>query len=63
MFDDPTRLANHARFAFLNPHARDFWRDWNRIATDTVAMMRTEAGRDPYDKALTDLVGEALHPQ
>jgi transcriptional regulator with XRE-family HTH domain len=58
MFDDPARPANHARFAFLNPRARDFWRDWDRIASDTVAMMRTESGRDPYDKALTDLVGE-----
>jgi transcriptional regulator with XRE-family HTH domain len=58
MFDDPARPANHARFAFLSPRARDFWRDWDRIATDTVAMMRTEAGRDPYDRALTDLVGE-----
>ncbi|WP_218164676.1 helix-turn-helix domain-containing protein [Lentzea waywayandensis] len=58
MFDDPHRPANHARFAFLNPRARDFWRDWDRIAGDTVAMMRTEAGRDPYDRALTDLVGE-----
>jgi transcriptional regulator with XRE-family HTH domain len=58
MFDDPTRPANHARFAFLNPRARDFWRDWDRIATTTVAMLRTEAGRDPYDKTLTDLIGE-----
>jgi transcriptional regulator with XRE-family HTH domain len=58
MFDDPARPANHARFAFLHPGARDFWRDWDRIATDTVAMMRTEAGRDPYDRELTDLVGE-----
>jgi len=58
MFDDPTRPANHARFAFLNPRARDFWRDWERIATVTVAMLRAEAGRDPYDRALTDLVGK-----
>jgi transcriptional regulator with XRE-family HTH domain len=58
MFDDATRPANHARFAFLNPRAREFWRDWERIATDTVAMLRTQAGRDPYDRALTDLVGE-----
>lgn len=58
MFDDATRPVNHARFAFLNPRARDFWRDWERIATFTVAMLRTEAGRDPYDRALTDLVGE-----
>jgi transcriptional regulator with XRE-family HTH domain len=58
MFDDAIRPANHARFAFLNPRARDFWRDWERIATFTVAMLRTEAGRDPYDRALTNLVGE-----
>jgi transcriptional regulator with XRE-family HTH domain len=58
MFDDPARPANHARFAFLNPRAREFWRDWERIATDTVAMLRTQAGRDPFDKTLTDLVGE-----
>jgi hypothetical protein len=44
MFDDPARPANHARFAFLNPRSRDFWVDWDRIATDTVAMLRTEAG-------------------
>jgi transcriptional regulator with XRE-family HTH domain len=55
MFEGP---ANHARFAFLDPRARAFWRDWDRIATDIVAMMRAEAGRDPYDKTLTDLVGE-----
>ena len=29
-----------------------------RSANDTVAMLRTEAGRDPYDRELTDLVGE-----
>ena len=49
---------NLARFNFLSPRARDFWRNWERAADDTVAMLRAEAGRDPYDKALTDLVGE-----
>jgi transcriptional regulator with XRE-family HTH domain len=58
VFADPTRPANHARFNFLNPRAHDFWIDWERAADDSVAMLRTEAGRDPYDKALTDLVGE-----
>jgi transcriptional regulator with XRE-family HTH domain len=58
MFDDAARPANHARFAFLNPRARDFWRDWERMANVTVAMLRLQAGRDPYDRALTDLVGE-----
>jgi transcriptional regulator with XRE-family HTH domain len=58
MFHAATRPVNHARFAFLDPRAREFWIDWSRIASDIVAMLRTEAGRDPYDKGLTDLVGE-----
>ena len=58
VFADPARPVNHARFNFLNPGARDFWLDWERVADESVAMLRTEAGRDPYDKALTDLVGE-----
>ena len=58
LFADPTGPPNHARFAFLNPRAHDFWIDWDRIADDTVAVLRTAAGRDPYDKTLTDLVGE-----
>jgi transcriptional regulator with XRE-family HTH domain len=52
------RPANHARFNFLDPRARDFWLDWPATADDSVAILRAEAGRDPYDKALTDLVGE-----
>ena len=58
LFADPARPANFARFNFLNPHARTFWGNWERVADDTVAMLRAEAGRDPCDKDLTDLVGE-----
>ncbi len=58
LFADRGRPANHARFAFLDPRAHDFWLDWERIADDTVAVLRAQAGRDPYDRALTDLVGE-----
>jgi hypothetical protein len=58
MFDAAAPPVDHAGFAFLDPRARDFWIDWNRIASDIVAMLRTEAGRDPYDKGLTDLVGK-----
>jgi hypothetical protein len=32
--------------------------DWERIATETVAILRSAAGRDPYDRDLSDLVGE-----
>lgn len=58
LYDDPVRPANHARFAFLDPQARDFWIDWERTADDTVGILRTAAGRNPYDRALSDLVGE-----
>jgi transcriptional regulator with XRE-family HTH domain len=49
---------NTARFAFLDPRARDFYPNWEQAAEDIVAMMRAEAGRNPHDRVLTDLVGE-----
>ena len=58
MYADPARPANHARFVFLNPRAQGFYGDWERAANDTVAILRSEAGRDPYDRDLSDLVGE-----
>ena len=57
-FAEPARPVNGARFVFLNPRARDFFVDWDTIADDVVGLLRAEAGRDPYDKRLTDLVGE-----
>jgi hypothetical protein len=56
MFED--RVPNLARFAFLDDRSHRFYPDWDRAAHDTVAILRTEAGRDPYDKDLSDLVGE-----
>ncbi len=50
--------ANHARFLFLDPRAREFYIEWERQAQDTVALLRTEAGRNPHDKALSGLIGE-----
>lgn len=58
MYIDPVRPVNHARFLFLSPRAEGFWGDHDKAAHDTVAILRAEAGRNPYDKALTDLVGE-----
>jgi transcriptional regulator with XRE-family HTH domain len=54
----PDRPANHARFVFLDPRAKGFFLDRQRAADDTVAMLRAEAGRDPHDRDLSDLVGE-----
>jgi transcriptional regulator with XRE-family HTH domain len=50
--------ANWARFVFLNPEARKFYGDWDRTAKDCVAILRSEAGRNPRDRELSDLVGE-----
>jgi transcriptional regulator with XRE-family HTH domain len=58
MYADPARPVNVARFVFLNPRARTFFLDWDTAANDTVAFLRIEAGRTPYDRGLSDLVGE-----
>jgi len=50
--------ANMARFTYLDPRARDFFTDWNRTARECVAALRTQAGRDPLDRGLSDLIGE-----
>ncbi|UGQ11082.1 helix-turn-helix transcriptional regulator [Yinghuangia sp. ASG 101] len=57
--DAPNRRpANLARFQFLAPDARRFYPDWELAADICVAILRTEAGRNPHDKDLHDLVGE-----
>jgi transcriptional regulator with XRE-family HTH domain len=58
IYADPTRPANNARFVFLDPHATDFFRDWDKAANDTVALLRAEAGRNANDRRLSDLIGE-----
>jgi transcriptional regulator with XRE-family HTH domain len=58
MIGDGGRTANFARFQFLDPASRDFYPDWELFAEMCVAVMRAEAGRDPHDRAMQDLVGE-----
>jgi transcriptional regulator with XRE-family HTH domain len=58
LFDDLVRPVNIARFIFLNPKASDFYGDWETMANDAVAILRAEAGRDPYDERLSVLIGE-----
>ena len=57
IFEESDR-PNTARFVFLNPDAAEFFTHFDRIQTDAVAYLRAEAGRDPYDKDLQDLIGE-----
>jgi hypothetical protein len=54
----PHNQANLARFQFLDPASRRFYPDWDQAADVAVAILRTEAGRNPHDKDLHDLVGE-----
>ncbi|MEU8802313.1 helix-turn-helix transcriptional regulator [Spirillospora sp. NPDC048819] len=64
LIGDAGRVPNLARFLFLDPASRDFYPDWDRFAQMSVAVIRTEAGRDPHDRALQDLVGElSTHSQ
>ncbi|MFG1613491.1 helix-turn-helix transcriptional regulator [Nonomuraea wenchangensis] len=54
----PVPQRNLARYYLLDPAARERTGDWERIAAETVAMLRLEAGRYPGDRRLADLVGE-----
>ena len=58
MFEDPRAPVNAARFVFLDSRARDFYQDWEANTRQIVAILRAEAGRSPYDRHLSDLVGE-----
>lgn len=58
LIGDGGRTPNLARFQFLDPAARDFYPDWELFANMCVSIMRAEAGRDPHDRGLQDLVGE-----
>lgn len=58
VFGSGGRTPNLARFQFLDPASRDFYPDWELFAEMCVALIRTEAGRDPHNRALQDLVGE-----
>ncbi|MEV8182517.1 helix-turn-helix transcriptional regulator [Specibacter sp. NPDC078692] len=58
IFDDAAAPINAARFIFLDPRAQDFYREWESNTREIVALLRVEAGRSPYDRQLSDLVGE-----
>jgi len=55
---EPAGVPNFARYTFFDTDSQRFYTDWDTAADTCVAILRTEAGRDPHDKALHDLVGE-----
>jgi transcriptional regulator with XRE-family HTH domain len=58
LFESREQPPNSARFTFLDPAAETFFIDWEKAAKDLVAALRSMAGRNPYDRARSDLVGE-----
>jgi transcriptional regulator with XRE-family HTH domain len=58
LFDDQGPVPSNPMFVFLSPAAKTFYRHWETVANDTVAVLRAEAGRDPHDRDLSDLVGQ-----
>jgi hypothetical protein len=49
---------NLARFMFLDPRSQDFFVDWNILADDFAAALRSESGRNPRDRYLNSLIGD-----
>jgi transcriptional regulator with XRE-family HTH domain len=58
VYDSRHQPANIARFQFLDQASYQFYPDWDSFADVCVAILRTEAGRNPHDKELHDLIGE-----
>lgn len=58
LYADTHRPVNTARFIFLNPAAPTFFVDWDKVADNSIGILRAQAGRDPYDRQLSDLIGE-----
>jgi hypothetical protein len=58
-YANPRRPVNLARHCFLDRESAErFYPDWDESADTIVAILRAEAGRDPYDRDLQDLIGE-----
>jgi len=58
VLDDDRLPLNLARYVFLEPHSRGFFVDWDTVADDVAGALRVQAGRDPHDRFVSDLIGE-----
>ncbi|MER5596277.1 helix-turn-helix transcriptional regulator [Streptomyces sp. NPDC002265] len=58
VFEHQAEPPNLARFIFLNARADEVFPAWQKAADDAVALLRVEATRSPYSKAVTGLIGE-----
>ncbi|MEV4176473.1 helix-turn-helix transcriptional regulator [Nonomuraea sp. NPDC049709] len=58
LFAGHTHSGDLVRLVFLDPDAREFYPDWDRVAVNTVAGLRAAAGVDHDDPQLVEVVGE-----
>ena len=58
LFSGHTHSGDLVRLVFLDPEAREFYPDWERVAVNTVGGLRSAAGLDPDDPLLIETVGE-----
>ena len=49
LLDATDDQLNNARIVFLDPQSTSFFREWDKVANDTVALLRAEAGREAHD--------------
>lgn len=52
------KVPNFAKYTFLDEDSHRFYPEWEGAADTVVAILRTEAGRDPHDPLMHDLIGE-----
>ena len=48
--DSRAQPPSTAGSVFLDNRFTSFYRDWDSVASDVVAILRAEAGRDPYER-------------
>ncbi|WFF05815.1 helix-turn-helix domain-containing protein [Micromonospora sp. WMMD1076] len=54
----PDRERNYVRMVFTDPAMREIYPGWEDVARTCVEVLRMEAGTNPSDPALSELVGE-----
>ncbi|MFF5856384.1 hypothetical protein ACFY8B_12195 [Streptomyces sp. NPDC012751] len=50
--------ANACRFVLLGPRATRMYPEWERVARDGVGVLWVEVAKNPYDRGLSNLIGE-----
>ncbi|MFD7499471.1 helix-turn-helix transcriptional regulator [Streptomyces sp. NPDC059850] len=58
LFEGHTYSGDLLRLVFLDPDAREFYPEWERVAVSTVAGLRAAVGTDYDDPQLVEAVGE-----